>query len=70
LPIRIGLVAVGGSLLLAGVAGLFLPLVPGTLLIVSGLAVLAGEFVWAGRILDRTRRRLAVMRREAPDEGT
>lgn len=44
--------------MLGGVAGLALPIVPGWALIVGGLAVLAGEFVWARRLLDGARARL------------
>lgn len=43
----------GGSLLVAGVAGLFLPVVPGVVLIASGLAVLAREYHWARRTLTK-----------------
>lgn len=42
---------VGSSLVLAGVALLFLP-GPGLLLIIAGVAVLAREFRWALRLRD------------------
>lgn len=61
LPVRVGLVAAGSLLVLVGIVGLFLPLLPGWLLIIPGLVVLAGEFVWAQRLLDSARRRLAVL---------
>jgi uncharacterized protein YqgC (DUF456 family) len=32
--------------------GLLLPIVPGWLLIIAGLAILGTEFVWARRLLD------------------
>lgn len=48
----------GSLLLLAGLAGLLLPILPGWLLIVAGLVILAGEFVWARRLLEAARRRL------------
>ncbi|GIU91918.1 MAG: hypothetical protein KatS3mg011_0824 [Acidimicrobiia bacterium] len=58
LPIRVLLVMLGSLLLLAGLAGLLLPILPGWLLIVAGLVILAGEFVWARRLLEAARRRL------------
>ncbi len=58
LPVRVFLVVVGSMLLVVGIAGLFLPLLPGWLLIIPGLVVLAGEFVWAQRLLESARRRL------------
>jgi uncharacterized protein (TIGR02611 family) len=53
-PLLIRVVAVvGGTIMvLAGLIGLLLPVVPGWLLIFAGLAVLATEFVWARRLLD------------------
>lgn len=48
---RVGVTIVGGVLLLAGLAGLLLPIVPGWLLIIPGLALLATEYVWAQRLL-------------------
>jgi uncharacterized protein (TIGR02611 family) len=59
LVVRIVVTTVGGLLLIVGILGLFLPLVPGFLLILPGLAILAGEFVWARRLLDGTRARLS-----------
>jgi hypothetical protein len=41
----------GGTLLLIGVAGLLLPVVPGWFIIIPGLAILAIEFAWARRWL-------------------
>jgi uncharacterized protein (TIGR02611 family) len=54
---RIGVTVVGFALVLAGLVGLALPVVPGWLLIVPGLAILATEYVWAQRILDAAKRR-------------
>ena len=48
----------GTSILGAGLAMLVLP-DPGTLVILAGLAVLATEFAWAERTLDRTTTRAA-----------
>ena len=52
LVVRAALVVAGVAMVLAGLAGLVLPVVPGWLLIFGGLAVLAGEFVWARTLLD------------------
>jgi len=51
---RVVALVVGGTLLLFGVALLFLP-GPGLLGILAGLAVLATEFEWARRWLHRAR---------------
>jgi uncharacterized protein (TIGR02611 family) len=49
---RIARTAAGGLLLIAGIAMLALP-GPGWLTIAAGLALLATEFAWARRLLDR-----------------
>jgi hypothetical protein len=48
---RVAVTIAGGVLVLAGLAGLALPIVPGWLLIIPGLALLATEYVWAQRLL-------------------
>jgi hypothetical protein len=48
---RVAVTIAGGVLVLAGLAGLLLPIVPGWLLIIPGLALLATEYVWAQRLL-------------------
>ena len=54
-PVRVvGVAVLGGVLVLAGLAMLVLP-GPGVVVILAGLAVLATEFVWARRILERTK---------------
>lgn len=63
-------VTVAGSLLVvAGVVMLVTP-GPGVIAIVAGLALLAREFRWARRLLDRTRRRISreVARRRRGDD--
>lgn len=50
---RLFVLIIGVAILLAGVAMLVAP-GPGVLVIVVGLAVLATEFAWAERALDRT----------------
>lgn len=60
--IRLGVIVAGSVLVLAGIAGLFLPIVPGWLLIIPGLALLATEFVWAERVLDMVKARFSQAR--------
>ena len=47
---------VGAATVVAGVAGLIFPVLPGWALIFIGLAVLATEFAWAERALHRAKR--------------
>jgi len=56
-PRRLLVSAGGGLLLVAGAAMLVLP-GPGLLVIAAGLALLATEFLWARRLLDRVKARL------------
>jgi uncharacterized protein (TIGR02611 family) len=65
---RVFLILAGFTLLLAGVIMLVTP-GPGMLTILLGLGMLAAEFVWARRLMDRIKRqgvrlRDAVMRQE------
>lgn len=55
---RIARIGVGFILILAGVLMLVLP-GPGIVAIGVGLALLAGEFAWARRLLDRLKSRAA-----------
>jgi hypothetical protein len=48
---RIGVTIAGVVVLLVGLAGLVLPVLPGWLLIFVGLGILATEYVWAQRLL-------------------
>jgi uncharacterized protein YceH (UPF0502 family) len=64
--IRIILSAAGGLLLLVGLLGWFLPLMPGWPFVIAGLAILAGEFVWARRLLDQAREQLGRMTPPTP----
>lgn len=53
-------VAIGGGLLvILGLAGFALPLLPGTVLLVAGLLVWSSEFRWARELLARVRAWLA-----------
>lgn len=53
---RLTVLLVGAAVMGAGIAMLVLP-GPGILIVVIGLAILAREFAWAERTLDRTRAR-------------
>lgn len=55
---RIFLILVGFTLLLLGIIMIFTP-GPGTPVILMGLGLLAAEFVWARRIVDRIKRESA-----------
>ena len=52
---RIFLILAGFTLLLLGIIMIFTP-GPGTPVILMGLGLLAAEFVWARRIVDRIKR--------------
>lgn len=54
---RVGITIVGFVLLLGGIAGLALPILPGWLLIIAGLAVLGTEYMWARRMLEAAKRK-------------
>lgn len=55
-PIRwVGVAVVGVLLILLGIAGVVLPLLPGPALIILGFVILASEFAWAQVVLDRIR---------------
>ena len=66
LLIRIALVILGTVLVLGGLIGLLLPIIPGWLLIIAGLAVLATEFVWARRLLDAAKQKAQQVRAKVP----
>jgi len=55
----------GFTLLAIGVALLVLP-GPGWLIIALGLALLAGEYVWAQKLLDRIKRVGGMLRKSPP----
>lgn len=73
---RVAVTVAGFTLLLAGLAGLLLPIVPGWLLIIPGLALLGTEYVWAQRLLHvakekamQTKDMLLRKKEEEPDPG-
>lgn len=69
LPLRLLRTSTGGFLVVMGLIGLFVPVMPGWLLIIPGLALLAREFVWARRLLDRARKQLEWARRRDLSES-
>ena len=46
---RLAFIVAGWVLLMLGVLGLFLPILPGVLLLVVGLSILSVEYAWARR---------------------
>jgi hypothetical protein len=67
---RIVVATLGATFALIGIAGLFLPLVPGLLFVLPGLALLAGEFVWARRLLDGVKSRVPLPSRADQRPGS
>lgn len=68
--VRRALVAIGGGLLvLVGLAGLALPVLPGTVLLVAGLLVWSSEFRWARDALGRVRAWMADRSARRKDRG-
>jgi hypothetical protein len=62
--LRIGKIVGGFLLLAAGIVMIALP-GPGWLTIAAGLAILAGEFIWARRLLDRVKDQAGRLKRQA-----
>jgi CheY-like chemotaxis protein len=58
---RIAVVAVGCALMLGGIIGLFLPFVPGVLLMVAGVLMLSPRCAWLGQALEQCRARLSLL---------
>jgi uncharacterized membrane protein YbaN (DUF454 family) len=54
---RFALVAAGWILVALGIAGLFLPLLPGVVLLLVGLWMLSSEYDWARRLSLKLRQR-------------
>ncbi|MGH8958757.1 MAG: PGPGW domain-containing protein [Acidimicrobiia bacterium] len=67
--IRIAAVVAGTILVLAGIIGLLLPVVPGWLMIIPGLAILATEFVWARRLLDTAKAKASDIKAKVAKPG-
>lgn len=66
LVVRIILVMIGTVLILGGLIGLLLPVVPGWLMIIPGLAILGTEFVWARRLLDTAKAKASELKAKVP----
>jgi uncharacterized membrane protein YbaN (DUF454 family) len=64
---RVAVIASGWSLLLLGVAGLVLPVLPGVFFLIIGLSILSAEYAWAHRWLAALRRRFPVIGRKAQE---
>ncbi len=54
---RLLLIATGWGLILAGIAGAILPVIPGFPLWIAGLLILSGEYVWAHNLTKKLRER-------------
>lgn len=64
---RAAVIASGWFLVLLGSVGLFLPILPGVLLLILGLTILSVEYEWARRWLAALRRRFPVVGRKAQE---
>jgi uncharacterized membrane protein YbaN (DUF454 family) len=51
-------IAAGGILVLAGLLGLALPILPGWVFVIPGLMLLGREFTWARRVLQWLKNRM------------
>lgn len=60
---RSALFALGWALAFGGIVGLFLPVVPGALLIVAGGAILGPQSAWLRRALEQCRVRAGALKR-------
>jgi hypothetical protein len=60
---RLAFVVLGWALLLVGVTGLLLPVVPGGLLIVLGALMLKRQHPWLGRVLEKCRAQFPALER-------
>lgn len=59
----IGLIILGWTFVLLGIAGLFLPFLQGFLFLFIGLIILARVHTWARALVVRSRRRFPVVNR-------
>lgn len=78
---KIGVLIVGTIVLMVGLAGLLLPILPGWLLIFVGLFILGTEFAWArwvlkvakeraGHLVDAAKKQLSPKSDEAKEQGS
>ena len=54
---KIALLSLGWAFVVLGIAGLFLPVLQGALLLLIGLLILSSEYAWANQILRKIRAR-------------
>lgn len=54
---KIVTLVLGWGFIVAGVVGLFLPVLQGVLFLLIGLVILSSEYVWAHRVLEKVRNR-------------
>ena len=59
--LRIAVVALGWILILGGIVGLFVPIVPGAVLIVVGALMVNPQWAWLRRMLEKCRVRFPVV---------
>ena len=59
--LRIAVVALGWILILGGIVGLFLPIIPGAVLIVVGALLVNPRWTWLRRMLEKCRVRFPVL---------
>lgn len=75
---RVAFIGAGWVLLMLGALGLFLPILPGVLLLIVALSILSVEYAWARRWMISLRRRFPandkldgfLARREKPSSVT
>ena len=58
---RVAVIALGWVLILLGIVGLVLPVVPGAVLIVVGVPIVNPQGTWLGRIREKCRVRFPVL---------
>lgn len=66
------LLVLGWSLVVLGIAGLFLPFIQGILFLLAGLYILSSEYVWAQKLLQKLKNRFPTVssRMDAAREKT
>lgn len=53
----------GFGLVLLGIIGIILPVMPGWIFLIPGLVILSEHFVWAQRLLDRAKHYLEKLKK-------
>jgi uncharacterized membrane protein YbaN (DUF454 family) len=57
------MLTLGSFVVLVGIAGLFLPIIPGMLIVIAGVVILESRCPWAGSVLQALRRRFPSLNR-------